>query len=126
MPTPVVAAVIESNGRYLVCQRPTHKRHGGLFEFPGGKVNQDETVQEAVVREMREELDVEVTEVGDILFSVADPGSQFVIEFLQAEIRGTPRAVEHECVLWCTPPELLRLRLAPSDLAFVRRVLASS
>ncbi len=46
----VVAAVIEKDGKVLVCQRPTHKRHGGLWEFPGGKVERGESDFEAVVQ----------------------------------------------------------------------------
>jgi mutator protein MutT len=123
MPTPVVAAVIRRDEQYLVCQRPSHKRHGGLFEFPGGKVDQDETAQEALIREMREELGVEVIDVGETIFSFADPDSQFVIYFLPTELYGDPAPLEHERLLWCTPPELRQLPLAPADFAFVTCVI---
>ena len=42
---PVVTAVVERGGAYLICQRPIHKRHGGLWDFPGGKVDPTETVE---------------------------------------------------------------------------------
>jgi mutator protein MutT len=116
----VVASVIEREGRLLVCQRPTHKRHGGLWEFPGGKVEEGESDFEAVERELEEELGVRVTGVGGEEFSIADPGSQFVIVFLPVEIEGEPRCLEHAQLAWVTEEELLSLALAPSDLHFAR------
>ena len=60
----VIAAVVWRGDRLLVCQRPAHKRHGGLWEFPGGKVEAGESDAAAARRELREELGVEVTAVG--------------------------------------------------------------
>jgi mutator protein MutT len=116
----VVASVIERGDRLLVCQRPAHKRHGGLWEFPGGKVEEGESDFDAVARELEEELGVRVLEVGGELFSMADPGSPFVIAFLPVEIEGEPRCLEHAALAWVTDEELLSLPLAPSDLQFAR------
>lgn len=63
----VVASVIEHEGRLLVCKRPAHKRHGGLWEFPGGKVEPEESDFKAVERELEEELGVRVREVGPVV-----------------------------------------------------------
>src|SRR5690606_20769929 len=60
----VLAAVIRRDGRWLVCRRPAHKRHGGLWEFPGGKLEPGESLLEAATRELEEELAVRVTGVG--------------------------------------------------------------
>ena len=114
----VVASVIEREGRLLVCQRPAHKRHGGLWEFPGGKVEEGESDFEAVERELEEELGVRVLGVGAEAFSMTDPGSHFVIVFLPVEIEGEPRCLEHARVAWVTEEELLSIPLAPSDLHF--------
>jgi mutator protein MutT len=116
----VVASVIEREGKLLVCQRPTHKRHGGLWEFPGGKVEEGESDFEAVARELEEELGVRVLRVGAEEFSMADPGSHFVIAFLPVEIEGEPRCLEHARLAWVTEEDLLSLDLAPSDLHFAR------
>lgn len=115
----VVAAVIEQSGRYLVCLRPLDKRHGGLWEFPGGKVQEGESTHEAVARELAEELALVVTSTGSVLFTRADPGSEFVIEFVETEIRGSPVLLVHNQLVWCHPKELLQLPLAPSDRDFV-------
>jgi len=66
MPIRVLASVIERDQKLLVCRRPVHKRHGGLWEFPGGKVQKGESDLEAARRELREELAVEVTGVGAV------------------------------------------------------------
>ena len=119
-PTPirVVAAVVRRYGRLLVCQRPAHKRHGGLWEFPGGKLEAGESTFEGARRELLEELGVVVRSVDELEFASQDPGSEFVIEFHPVEIDGDPKCREHPALAWVTPEELLTLPLAPSDRAF--------
>lgn len=114
----VVAAVIHREGRYLVCRRPAHKRHGDLWEFPGGKAMPGETRADAVRRELAEELELRAEAVGDVLLSAADEGSPYVIEFIAASAEGTPVLHEHSDVGWFTPEELHALALAPADARF--------
>lgn len=114
----VVASVIRRESRVLVCERPAHKRHGGMWEFPGGKLEPGETVLDAARRELAEELKVQVLSVGPQLFSIQDPGSQFVIEFHPVAILGEPDCIEHSSLAWVTHQELLCLPLAPSDRVF--------
>lgn len=123
--TSVLAAVIERNGEYLVCQRPLHKRHGSLWEFPGGKVEVGETHFEAARRELAEELGVCVLSVGLAIFSIADPGSKFLIEFVPATINGTPKCLEHMDLKWMSLTDLPSLELAPSDRQFVNFLRSS-
>jgi 8-oxo-dGTP diphosphatase len=122
--TPVIAAVIEQNGKYLVCQRPALKRHGGLWEFPGGKIELSETRLDAARRELAEELGVSVLSIGLPTFSVTDPGSEFVIEFVPAVIDGDPKCIEHTDQRWVSLPDLPSLDLAPSDRRFVDFLLS--
>lgn len=114
----VVAAVIERGQQVLICRRPEAKQHGGLWEFPGGKIHTDEAVHDAVVRELGEELGVEATWVGELLFSTLDQRSGFEILFLQATITGEPIPIEHTALMWCERSDLLSYPLAPSDRAF--------
>lgn len=117
---PVVAAVIRrQDGAVLLARRPEGKRHGGLWEFPGGKVREGESFGDALRRELSEELSVEVTEAGDALFSARDPGLEFLIHFVDAEIRGDPVTREHDEVRWIPRRELSTLPMAPADRAFV-------
>jgi 8-oxo-dGTP diphosphatase len=124
MDQPVVAAVITRDTRVLVCLRPAHKRHGGLWEFPGGKIEEGETHLDAARRELGEELGVEVISIGEVEFSRADPGSPFRIDFVAAEIRGEPVPLEHEEIAWVAAEQLARLDLAPTDRAYARFRLA--
>ena len=114
----MLAAVIERQGTVLICRRPAQKRHGGLWEFPGGKIEASETLAEAAHRELEEELAVRVVSVGEVLCAVRDPGSRFVIEFVAVEISGEPMAREHDEIRWVPPADLFTLALAPSDARF--------
>ncbi|GIS80175.1 MAG: hypothetical protein CM1200mP14_17410 [Gammaproteobacteria bacterium] len=99
----VVAAVIQRDGRFLVCQRSHLKRHGGLWEFPGGKIELSETIEAATERELKEELALEVTGIGRTLLIQMDPGSPFQIEFVEVFAEGDPRALGNtkKCVGCC-------------------------
>lgn len=119
----VLAAVIQDLGRYLVCRRPLHKRHGGLWEFPGGKLEPSESDLDAARRELHEELDLDVTGVGRELLAVHDPGSPFLIAFIEVTVQGTPTCHEHLELRWCTPAELVLLNLAPTDRRFAAELL---
>lgn len=115
----VLAAVIQRDGRFLLCLRPAHKRHGGLWEFPGGKLEQGETLLDAARRELDEELGVAVIRAGDPLHSVHDAGSPFVIHFVPVAIGGEPRPLEHDDVRWLAPADAALLPLAPADHDFL-------
>ena len=113
----VIAAVIQRGDKYLLGQRPESKRHGGLWEFPGGKVHDGESRLEAILRELAEELALKVVRIERLLFSVVDKGSPYVIEFVETIIEGTPIPYEHSEIAWLTIGELDELRLAPADAA---------
>lgn len=115
----VVAAVVRREGRYLVGRRPAHKRHGGLWEFPGGKVREGESRLDAVRRELVEELDLQVRALGRVLFSARDEGAPFLIDFVEAEVEGDPVPHEHSEIAWLDTSELGGVPLAPADARFV-------
>ena len=119
----MVAAVIERQGSYLVCQRPFEKRHGGLWEFPGGKLLDGEGVKEAASRELHEELGVDVVTVGEPIFSLQDPGSPFLVMFCPVETVGQPTAKEHMDIRWVEAKELLEIKLLPADHQFACTLL---
>jgi 8-oxo-dGTP diphosphatase len=119
---PVLAAVIRRGDHYLLARRPAHKRHGGLWEFPGGKLEPGESWLDAARRELREELDVDVVAVGEPVHRRRDPGSPFQIVFVEVEMEGEARATEHDELRWVVVGELARLELAPADAAFAARL----
>lgn len=114
----VVAAVVRRGDDYLLGRRPAHKRHGGLWEFPGGKVRDGESTLEAARRELSEELSLDVDGIGATRFTRRDPGSPFVIDFVEVSTTGDPEAREHEEIGWFTVGELADLDLAPTDRVF--------
>ena len=116
----VVAAVVRRGDEVLICRRPAHKRHGGLWEFPGGKVRAGETFAEALRRELDEELGVRLTGCGSVVFVARDPGSPFRIHFVEVAIEGEPECREHDGIEWVGTDGLDELPLAPADAEFAR------
>lgn len=114
----VVAAVAEREGRWLLGLRPVEKRHGGTWEFPGGKVENGETPADALHRELLEEMALDVTVVGRHRLTIADPGSTFRIAFYEVSTSGNAEALEHDRVGWFTPREMASLPMAPADRSF--------
>lgn len=122
----VVAAVIEREGRILICQRRTG-RHAHKWEFPGGKVEPGEDSRSALVRELREELQIEAT-IGAELHTatVRYPASppirlQF---FLVTEFSGEPVNLEFEQILWEDPRKLAGYDFLEGDIEFVKKLAA--
>lgn len=122
----VVAAVLIRDGRYLLGRRPLEKRHGGLWEFPGGKLDPGESMLDAARRELAEELALQVERIGEPLMRVADGRSGFVIEFVEVYAEGEAVAIEHEALGWFDPEAMSRMDLAPADAAFARHLVEES
>ncbi len=122
----VLAAVAQRDDTFLVCQRPAHKRHGGLWEFPGGKREPSESDSDALRRELREELAIELSDVGIEYFAARDPGAEFVIAFVAVTLIGDPTCLEHDAFTWASLSSLTKLPLAPTDRRFVDFMLSGS
>ncbi|HMO21788.1 MAG TPA: NUDIX domain-containing protein [Candidatus Melainabacteria bacterium] len=122
----VLAAVIERSGRFLLCRRPEHKNHGGLFEFPGGKLEVGECLADAARRELKEELALEVLDVGAVLFSALDKSSGLTICFTPVSAAGEPQLIEHSELRWVESCEVVGLPLAPSDRLFAEFLLTET
>lgn len=122
----VVAALIWDRDRFLICQRPAHKARGLLWEFVGGKVESGETMEEALVRECREELDVTV-QVGDVFTQVVHQYPDILIRLTLFNCRiakGTPKLLEHNDLRWIYPYEIPEFDFCPADqdiLALIRK-----
>ena len=117
MTTEVVAALIWDQGRFMVCQRPEHKARGLLWEFVGGKSEPGETMQEALVRECKEELAVTVS-VGDLFMDVTHeyPDLTVHLSLFNATIReGIPQKLEHVDIRWITVDEIDQYEFCPAD-----------
>ncbi len=126
--TQVVAAVIEKNGRVLVCRRRPDQAHPGKWEFPGGKVELGETPAEALARELEEELGVRAVIGGELArYPYAYPGKPLflLIFFAVREIEGEPRNRVFDAVEWAVKAELTAYDFLEGDLDFVARLAAT-
>lgn len=115
----VVAAVVSRGNDLLVCRRSRDKRYAGLWEFPGGKCEPGESIAVAARRELREELGVNVIDVGVQEFAIRDLDSSFLIVFTPVKIIGEPQCHEHIELKWGELRDLALLPLAPSDRRYV-------
>ena len=122
----VVAALIWDGERFLICQRPAHKARGLLWEYVGGKVEPDETKQEALIRECCEELGVTIS-VGDVFMDVVHeyPDITVHLTLFHAKItEGTIQLLEHNAVAWITPDEIPDYSFCPADKEINERIAA--
>jgi 8-oxo-dGTP diphosphatase len=130
-PIPVVAAVItDDRGRFLLAQRPAHKKLGLKWEFPGGKVEPGETPEAALARELREELGIEITGLEPLPRFRHDYGFA-VIDMIPllcrlAPTSPAPYAHEHVGLVWAELAELTNYDLAPADLPVVEELRKES
>lgn len=113
----VAAALIAPDGRVCMQQRPLDKNHGGLWEFPGGKVEPGETPRAALVREIEEELGAQLAEGDLVPVGFADGGAGGVVIALYACRRwsGSVRCLEGEAIGWFAPEDLAALAMPPLD-----------
>lgn len=113
----VVAALIWDGDRFMICQRPAHKARGLLWEFVGGKVESGESMEEALVRECREELNITV-KVGQIFTQVLHEYPDIHIRltlFHCAISEGVPQLLEHHDLKWISPAEIPTFEFCPAD-----------
>lgn len=115
----VAAALVDVDGRVLVQQRPADKSMAGLWEFPGGKIEPDETPEMALVRELREELGIETQTscLAPAGFASEALGDRHLILLLYIcrKWRGIPQALEAPAIRWIRPIGLHELPMPPAD-----------
>lgn len=113
----VVAALIWDNDKFMICQRPAHKARALLWEFVGGKVEPNETKEQALVRECQEELAITLS-VGDIFMDVVHEYPDITVHltlFNAAIANGEPQKIEHNDIKWITPCEIPNYNFCPAD-----------
>lgn len=119
----VAAALVDGEGRILLQKRSAHRAMAGLWEFPGGKVEEGERPEPALVRELREELGIEVDEAGLLpaAFASALNGERHMLLLLYVcrEWRGEPQALDSEGLRWEQPRDMHALPMPPADVPLV-------
>lgn len=122
----VVAAVITNeNDKILITQRNLKKSQGGLWEFPGGKIESGETKEQAIVREIKEELDINIRAdqyIDEKVFNYPEKDIN-LIAIKCSILDGNIVLKEHEDAKWVTSDELVNYNFAPADEFIVNTLL---
>lgn len=113
----VVAALIWKENKFLICQRPAHKARGLMWEFVGGKVEKGESQENALIRECKEELNIQIS-VGEKFAEVTHeyPDITVHLTLFNSSIKsGEPQLLEHNAIKWITPAEIPKYTFCPAD-----------
>jgi len=123
----VVAGIVERVAHVLCARRGPDQDRSGLWEFPGGKVEPGEDDVAALIRELAEELDIQVSVAGHVATSVHTEGGRTIelVGYRCTLVAGSPVAREHAELRWMRPSALLELDWAPADLPLVRAIIGS-
>lgn len=122
--TEVVAALIWDKDKFLICQRPANKACPLLWEFVGGKVEPDETKEQALIRECQEELAIKLN-VGDVFMDVLHeyPDITVHLALFNATIaEGVPQKLEHNDIRWITIDQIEHYDFCPADAEILHRM----
>ncbi|CAN7311359.1 MULTISPECIES: 8-oxo-dGTP diphosphatase MutT [unclassified Devosia] len=115
----VACALVDTDRRVLIAQRPEGKHMANMWEFPGGKIEPGETPEAAIIRELREELDVETKEACLAPLSFASHTYEHMHLLMPLYVcrrwQGTPRAKEHQALKWVRPQALRDYAMPPAD-----------
>ena len=121
----VTAAIIEKEGKILIAKRKAgDDLFSGLWEFPGGKIEEGETPEECIARELKEELDIEV-EVGELITSNKHKYPHGIFELLAYRVKhvsGEMVLNDHEEIKWVTADEMSSFEFPPADIPIIKEL----
>ncbi len=117
------AALVDVDGRVLICKRPHGKHLAGMWEFPGGKVETGETPEACLIRELNEELGIEVVQACLAPFAFTSHGYDsfhlLMPLYLCRRWDGVVQAKEHEAIAWVRPNRMADYPMPPADAPLV-------
>jgi 8-oxo-dGTP diphosphatase len=124
----VAAVIINPQGEILLAQRPEGKRLAGKWEFAGGKVEEGESPESALIRELKEELGIEIVpENLENFWFLSHPYPEFGFHLLMPvyicrKWQGTPQPLEHSAICWTLPQDMHKLDMIEADKELVQRL----
>ncbi len=123
--TDVACAIIRKDERILVTQRGSQSHRPGKWEFPGGKLEKDETADQCIIREIREELDINIRVIRWLPSTEHNyPDIRIrLIPCIAEIISGTVKAKEHSDIRWVNKNELMSFDWSPADIPVVEKIL---
>ncbi len=121
-----VGVVLDKSRRVLITRRASGSHQGGLWEFPGGKVEAGESLQLALARELREELGIEIGRTSQLLEVRHDYGDKLVLLDVHVvwDFDGEARALEQQPMAWVAPVELARYRFPAANVPIIGAIEA--
>lgn len=120
----VTAAIIYQDGKVLLTRRGPGEKLAGFWEFPGGKIENGETYQECLTREIKEELNLQI-EVGEVLTTSTYKYEHGEIHLIALEawiLSGSIELTVHDKYEWVAPTDLVFYKLAPADIPIVEQL----
>lgn len=122
----VSAGIVIRDGKIMLCQRKPEARLGLKWEFPGGKLESGESPQQALERELREELAIETRtgRIYDVHHESSGDRSLLLLFFRSEILSGVPQTIDCNAVAWVSPADLTTYDLAPADLEVAKRLAA--
>lgn len=118
----VACALINEYGKVLINERPVGKDYAGYWEFPGGKVDEGETPEEAIIRELKEEINIDVTGscLAPLSFTEKQYDNYYVVVLLYVCRRWNGHIIpmEEQELAWVNPKEINNFNLLPADKSF--------
>lgn len=119
----VVAAIIEHNHKILIARRKPEKKFGGLWEFPGGKIEQHEEPEVALARELTEELGINA-KIGKFIGRVTLPENKIAMSAYEVKyFSGEITLLDHSECKWVKHNELSNYEYAPADIPLIEKYL---
>jgi 8-oxo-dGTP diphosphatase len=121
-----IAIVDRADGKILLCQRKADDHLGGYWEFPGGKVEDGESLEQALARELLEELDIEARPLRP-LAAIEHDYTEVLVRlhpFICQHVAREPRLLECQCAIWINPIELRSYQLPPANDELIEQVIA--
>lgn len=122
---PVTCGIIMSQNKVLITQRPSHKTLPLKWEFPGGKIEDNETPELCIVRELKEELSIDFL-IREKLSTVVHDYGHIIVEMIPfLGITSSSKIIlfEHLALEWVLPEQLLSFDLAPADIPIVKEII---
>lgn len=122
----VTAAIFRKKGKYLLCQRNKNDAHSLKWEFPGGKLEGHESAEECLIREIKEELNIDIEVERHFCDSVYKyENGEILLKAYEAKIvGGTMKLLVHSEAVWVRAEELLQYELLPADVEIAERIIA--
>jgi 8-oxo-dGTP diphosphatase len=121
----VSAAILEHDGKILIAQRKPNAYMGLKWEFPGGKIEENESPRECLAREIKEELDleIEVGEAFDIVYHRYPEKNVLMLVYKCKLVRGQPKTIDCNDFKWIEPSELEKFDYPAADLPIVQKLI---